>query len=81
MRSSPEQGIARLFRIQFAGKHYCPDQLGNDGPRFCVINKSGTRQPRVDQLDLLGSDLIDSNGKRVGLGCLEMTGYARPLRM
>ena len=27
------------------------------------------------------SDLIDSNGKRVGRGYLEMTGYAKPLRM
>jgi len=27
------------------------------------------------------SDLIDSNGKRVGSGYLEMTGYAQPLRM
>ncbi|MES2973562.1 MAG: carotenoid 1,2-hydratase [Pseudomonadota bacterium] len=27
------------------------------------------------------SDLIDSNGKRVGRGYLEMTGYARPLRL
>jgi predicted secreted hydrolase len=27
------------------------------------------------------SDLIDSDGKRVGRGYLEMTGYARPLRM
>ena len=27
------------------------------------------------------SDLIDSNGKRVGRGYLEMTGYAQPLRM
>jgi predicted secreted hydrolase len=27
------------------------------------------------------SDLIDSNGKHVGRGYLEMTGYARPLRM
>ncbi|MES2978122.1 MAG: carotenoid 1,2-hydratase [Pseudomonadota bacterium] len=27
------------------------------------------------------SDLIDSNGKRVGRGYLEMTGYAAPLRM
>ena len=27
------------------------------------------------------SDLIDSNGKRVGSGYLEMTGYAAPLRM
>ncbi len=27
------------------------------------------------------SDLIDSNGKRVGSGYLEMTGYASPLRM
>ena len=27
------------------------------------------------------SDLIDSNGKRVRLGYLEMTGYAKPLRM
>jgi predicted secreted hydrolase len=27
------------------------------------------------------SELIDSNGKRVGMGYLEMTGYASPLRM
>ena len=27
------------------------------------------------------SDLIDSNGKQVGRGYLEMTGYAKPLRM
>ena len=27
------------------------------------------------------SDLIDSNGKRVGRGYLEMTGYAQPLKM
>ncbi len=27
------------------------------------------------------SDLIDSNGRRVGRGYLEMTGYARPLRL
>nr|WP_036837525.1 carotenoid 1,2-hydratase [Polaromonas sp. CF318] len=27
------------------------------------------------------SELIDSNGKRVGMGYLEMTGYAQPLRM
>ena len=27
------------------------------------------------------SDLIDSNRKRVGRGYLEMTGYAKPLRM
>ena len=27
------------------------------------------------------SDLIDSHGKRVGRGYLEMTGYATPLRM
>ena len=27
------------------------------------------------------SDLIDSNGKRVGRGYLEMTGYGKPLRM
>jgi predicted secreted hydrolase len=27
------------------------------------------------------SQLIDSNGKHVGRGYLEMTGYARPLRM
>ncbi len=27
------------------------------------------------------SELIDSNGKRVGSGYLEMTGYAAPLRM
>ena len=27
------------------------------------------------------SDLIDSNGKRAGRGYLEMTGYAKPLRM
>ena len=27
------------------------------------------------------SELYDSNGKRVGLGYLEMTGYAKPLRM
>jgi predicted secreted hydrolase len=27
------------------------------------------------------SDLIDSNGKRVGRGYLEMTGYAKPLKM
>ena len=27
------------------------------------------------------SDLLDSNGKRVGRGYLEMTGYARPLRL
>ena len=27
------------------------------------------------------SDLIDSNGRRVGRGYLEMTGYAQPLRM
>jgi predicted secreted hydrolase len=27
------------------------------------------------------SDLIDSQGRRVGRGYLEMTGYARPLRM
>ena len=27
------------------------------------------------------SDLIDSNGKRIGMGYLEMTGYAAPLRM
>lgn len=27
------------------------------------------------------SDLIDSNGKKVGSGYLEMTGYAQPLRM
>jgi predicted secreted hydrolase len=27
------------------------------------------------------SDLIDSNGKRVGRGYLEMTGYAAPLRL
>ncbi len=27
------------------------------------------------------SELIDSHGKRVGRGYLEMTGYAQPLRM
>jgi len=27
------------------------------------------------------SELIDSNGKRVGMGYLEMTGYSQPLRM
>jgi predicted secreted hydrolase len=27
------------------------------------------------------SELIDSNGKKVGMGYLEMTGYAQPLRM
>ena len=27
------------------------------------------------------SELIDSNGRRVGMGYLEMTGYAAPLRM
>ena len=27
------------------------------------------------------SDLIDSKGKRVGRGYLEMTGYAQPLRI
>jgi predicted secreted hydrolase len=27
------------------------------------------------------SELIDSNGKLVGMGYLEMTGYAQPLRM
>ena len=27
------------------------------------------------------SELLDSRGKRVGMGYLEMTGYAAPLRM
>ena len=27
------------------------------------------------------SDILSSNGKRVGRGYLEMTGYAKPLRM
>ena len=27
------------------------------------------------------SDLVDSNGRVVGRGYLEMTGYARPLRL
>ena len=27
------------------------------------------------------SELVDSNGKKVGRGYLEMTGYAQPLRM
>ena len=73
VKRSNSSTIARLYNAALGKKtqFYVPDSVQHH-----------TRQPPVHRRDYWKglSDLLSSNGKRVGRGYLEMTGYARPIR-